>query len=385
MNRREKILAFGVGGLVLALGANSFAVEPALAWYKAARDETAGYEQKIQEAQALVDRENAITAAWNARHKAGLLSDENTARFAAQQTLASAAETSGFQVESVGGGQRMPAVHGQAYDQLRLTLSGHGTLAQVQGFLAGCQQAALPWRVDRCELAARDGRKDRLDASLTLSLRIASEEARKKIAVPKKAAAWAPAARDGALDAAVLKAKPFLADRRAPETPRAVVARTEDPTPPPPPPPPGSDWTLAGLVTKDGVGEALVVHAGDQEPRLLHAGDAIAGGKVERVDADGLCMAYGDDKRVIQPGHTLSGAAASSAAAPSSFVSSGTFGGKPKNGGSRGDSRAGRGSRGPQDAALEPAPVAAPAPALGDADREAILKRLRDQRNRTSP
>ncbi len=364
MNRREKILSAAVATLAVGFAANHWAVQPALAWYRAVQAETLANEDQIAEAQLLVDHRQSIVAGWRARHGAGLLEDENAARFGAQNSLNAAARASGFKMESVGGGQRVPAATGQSYDLLRLTLAGRGTLAQTQGFLAAIQQAARPWRVERCEIAARDGRKDQLDAALTLSLRIASPQVREKISLPEKTVAWTPPVRPGKMDDEILKARPFLVDRGAPGPVRAATPKTEaPPATAAPPPSPGSDWTLVGLVTRDGVGEALVLHAGAAEAQVVRAGDKVAGGMVERVDGDGLCMLFGQDKRVSQPGLALSGAL------PAAEIPAGAA--RPDHASTPG-------------AAVVPAAAPGAKTPVTDADREAILNRLRQQRNRTS-
>lgn len=363
MNRREKILGAAVAALVLGFAADQWAVEPGLAWYRSVQAETASNRDKVAEAQLLLDHRRQIVSDWRARHKAGLLEDENGARFGAQQALSAAARAGGFSVESFGGGQRVPAVAGQSYDLLRLTLSGQGSLAQVQDFLAAIQQAPLPLRIERCEMSARDGRKDRLDLALTLSLRIASQAAREKIAVPANTVAWRPSARTTTLDAYILKAKPFLSDRHADDAPAPKAAQATK-GPAPDAPAPGADWTLVGLVERDGVGEAFLLHTPDGLESVVHAGDKAADGLVKAVDAAGLRIVYDGKERLIQPGSTLAGSEAAPVA------------GRPAQTASSAASRTGAPA-----AAPAPTPVAQPS----DAEREAILKRLREQRNRTSP
>jgi len=362
MNRREKILGGALAGVVLAFAGDLWLVEPGLAWYRSVQAQTQAAGEKIADAQLLIDHRKQITGDWYARHGAGLLDDENAARFRAQGVLNAAANTSGLTLESVSGGQRTPALAGQSYDLLRLTLSGQGSLAQVQNFLAAIHQAGLPLRVERCEMAARDGRKDQIDLALTLSLRMATQQARAKITLPKGVVAWLPAVRSDALDANVLKARPFLTDRHAPEVFKPKAAPVNNPAVALLP---GSDWMLVGLVERDGVGEAFVTCASDGSERLLHAGDSVAQGQVKSVDADGLRMRYGSEERLIQPGFNLAGTQGAQA--------------------SPAGSNPGATATKVAPASTSSAPAPAPAPAGSDADREAILQRLREKRNRTSP
>lgn len=368
MTRREKTIAMLVGLLAAGFAGDRWILGPALEWHQALSAETADYEAKAADARMLVENSRKINTDWRARHAAGLLDDENGIRFRAQQLLSTSARGSGFTIESLGGGQRVPAPQGQTYDLLRLTLSGQGGLSQTQAFLAALQQAPMPLCVERCEMAARDGRKDQIDVALTLSLRIANAATRAKISVPANTAPWQAGPRADKLETETLKARPFLADRRESEAPpKAAVEKPVENVPPPPPP--GTGWTLVGVVMRDGVGEAFVSHDTDGQLKRVRAGDQVADGAVKSVDEKGLCITFGTEDRLIEPGCALTGAQAAPAA-------SGT-----RVGGSAAATPAVQGTP-----AAETAAPAAPKPApVSDAEREAILQRLRQQRNRTSP
>jgi hypothetical protein len=380
MQARERILAGAVALLIGGWLVDTVVVQPAVAWFAAVDQQTRDATREAGEARALVDRQARIVADWRARHAAGLLDDQDQARFRLQRALSSGAQGSGFVLDSVSGGQLVPAAQEQHYDLLRLTVSGHGALAQVQAFIAGLESAAMPLAIERCELSAGDPRKDQLDAALTVSTRIVAPAARGGRAVPDGIAAWVPATRDGALDAAVLAAKPFLTDRRGSRNETAIsvpaagtVPATSGPTPAAAGSSPG--WALVGIVAFDQRAVAFLRHQGDGSERQLAAGEQLAGGTVLAIDARGLRLGLADGgERLIEVGHDLAGDPIAGAPLPARSLPGATGSGSTAAGGTT-------------TAATVPgtsvsAPFQVPTITV-DPEREAILQRLRQQRNRT--
>ncbi len=286
------------------------------------------------------------------------------------------ARTSSFSIDSVSGSQRVPAAHGHAYDLLRMTVTGQGSLSEAQAFLAGIESAAAALRIERCELAPRDARKDHVDLSLTLSTRIVASTARAGRSVPPGTAAWKPEVRDGRLDAATLAAKPFLADRRS-----STRERRREPEKEPAPvavPVTAGGWALVGVVASPEGAEAFLRHLGDGKERVVRIGDAIGeDGSVTAIDAAGLRFTAQEQEHRIAVGCDLTGAPipVDRQSAPMRTVAAAP---SPPAG-----RWSGRSSSGP---AAPTAPVASPfqVPAAGAAnpDAESILQRLRQQRNR---
>jgi hypothetical protein len=362
MQKRERMLALATGVLLGGWLLDGMVAQPALAWLAGVRKQTAELAREAGEARVLIDRQARILADWRARHAAGLLDDVDGARFRIQQALAGGARSSGFAIDNVGGGQLVPAAHDQVYDTLRITVAGQGTLAQVQAFLAGIEGAALPLRIERCELAGGDGRKDQIDVALTLSTRLAGAAARAGRALPEGTAAWKPEARDGRLDGEVLAGKPFLNERKAARREHVASASEAKPAPP-------AGWALVGIVVKSDAATAFLRSLGDGGERQLQAGDEIDGSRVEAIDSVGLHLGANGEQRLVTVGSDLSGRPAGASGRRGATTASLPATGAPA-------------AAGATPAAPAAAPFAVPA-VTPDADRDAILQRLRQQRNRS--
>lgn len=368
MQKRERLLAGAVAVLVGGWLVDSVVVQPTLAWFAATEKETQAATREAGEAGVLIDRQARILADWRARHAAGLIDNEDQARFRLQRTLQDAAKASGFTISSVGGGQLVPAAQDQVYDLLRLSVSGHGALEQVQRFVAALEGAAMPLKIERCELSSGDARKDALDAALTLSTRLVGENARSGRGVPDGTTAWKPERRSTALDEAIQEAKPFLADRRHAIARAPRETHEETPTATPPASTSKAGWALVGIVAGDRETLAFVRHQGDGEERLLRAGDRLDGQDVLGIDQTGLHLGTPDGEHLVAVGQDLKGQAIEGTITAT---------------GSRREGRGERGGNGTQT--VSPAAAAAPfqIPTVPtDPAREAILQRLRQQRNR---
>jgi hypothetical protein len=370
MQKRERLLA---GAVVLLVGGwliDGMVVQPAVAWFAATDKETQAATREAAEANVLIDRQARILSDWRSRHAAGLIDNEDQARFRLQRTLQDAAKASGFTISSVGGGHLVPATQEQVYDLLRLSVSGHGALDQVQHFVAALEGAAMPLKIERCELSSGDARKDALDAALTLSTRLVGENARAGRGVPDGTLAWKPEPRSRTLDEAIHAARPFLADRRytAPRAPRET--REEPPASTTAATPVSkAGWALVGIVAGDRETLAFVRHQGDGEERVLRTGDQLDGQQVVGIDHAGLRLAATDGEHLVAVGQDLTGQAVTGVITATT--------------GSRRDGRGERSDNGTPT--VSPAAAAAPfqiPTVTSDPAREAILQRLRQQRNR---
>ncbi len=367
MRPRERLLALGTGLLLGGWLLDSIVIEPGLAWLAKVRSEAADAHREAAEAQVLIDRREKILAAWRGRHAAGLLDDGDAARFRIQQLLAAGARSSGFTIDNVGGGQLVPAAHDKFYDALRLTVAGQGTLAQATAFIAAIESAPMPMRIERCELAAGDGRKDRVDLAMTMSTRVVNAAGRAGRAVPEGTPPWAPEARDGACDKEILASRPFLADRRLPRAASPAgeggAAGAVGAAEPHPSAPPG--WALVGLAATPEVASAFLRNLGDGSERVLHPGDGLDGQVMVAIEIGGLRLKGPDGEHLVTVGSDLTGKPAGAVHAPVGSTGSATS--APAT---------------PAGASAGTAPGAASA-TVTDPDREAILQRLRQQRNRT--
>jgi len=370
MQKRERLLAGAVALLIGGWLVDSVMLQPSLAWFAAMDKDTQAATREVGEANVLIDRQARILADWRGRHAAGLVDDEDQARFRLQRTLQDAAKTSGFTIASVGGGQLVAATQEQVYDLLRLSVSGHGSLEQVQRFVATLESAAQPLRIERAELSSGDARKDVLDAALTLSTRLVAESARGGRVVPDGTVAWMPEKRSTVLDEAVQVAKPFLADRRHAVARSISAAKDEPATTVAPTTTSKAGWALVGIVASDRDSVAFLRHQGDGSERLLKVGEHLDDHTVIAVDQHGLRLRTDEQEQLIAVGQDLKGQAIDGTV---------TTARRSNGSGSVGTSTASSATT------VTPGTAAAPfqVPTIPtDPAREAILQRLRSQRNR---
>ena len=118
MQKRERLLAGAVALLVGGWLVDSVVIQPTAAWFAAMDKSTQAATREAGEATVLIDRQARILADWRSRHAAGLVDDEDQARFRLQRTLQDSAKSSGFTITSVGGGQLVGATQEQVYDLL---------------------------------------------------------------------------------------------------------------------------------------------------------------------------------------------------------------------------------------------------------------------------
>jgi hypothetical protein len=354
MQARERLLALGVGGLLGLWLIDTVAIEPGLAWLAAVRKDTASATRSVAEAKALVDRGPRITATWRSQLAAGLSDREDAARYHLQQAITAAARSSGCTVDAIGSGQRVPATKDQHFDILRTSVTAQGTLAQSLAFLAALEASALPLRIERSEIGSRDGRKDALDLGLTISTRISNPP---RVA-PEGTAPWQPGAADTTGDKAVLAAQPFSAERRALRTATGTKP-TEAPTAP------TLGWALVGI-SAPGEGQpaiAFLRHLGTQEERQGHPGDTVGDVVISELARDHLVVRQGDATHEVAIGSQFDGTPLRSTPVSAPVAATAT-------------------ATAPAPASATPgAPAAAPP---SDGDRDAILQRLRERRNRTT-
>lgn len=378
MHQRERML---VGAVVLLLGGwtvDSVIVQPTMAWFAAVEKQTIAAQAQAGEAQALIERQTRIMAEWRGRHAAGLLDDEGQARFRLQKTLQNAAQSSGFSIASVSGGQLIPAGQELHYDLLRLTISGNGSLSQVQAFVAAIEGVAMPLAIERSEWSAGDARKDHLDVALTLSTRLVSAAARTGRTVPNNTAPWTPAARDPSLDVAVAASKPFLADRQSSPPKSESITKTKKTVVAASAATERKSWAVVGIVIHGpNSGLAFLRHQGDGTERSVRATDVIDTFTVVAIDANGLRLSDSNGETTVAvgqdlTGHTVAGAFPTAPTLPTATPASATTAENTSS----------------TTSAPSVTPAAAAAlfqipTATADPTRDAILQRLREKRNRT--
>lgn len=398
MNTRERLLIGAVAVLGLGFIGDRLLLAPLLEWHGRESAAAADLQRKIDDASALTRSAAKIEQAWRTRLASGLLEGDEAVQYRVQRLLAEAGAHSGLRLDNAVGGQRVAGgrVLGQDYDLLRFTCLGRGTLAQALAFTRAIGESAVPLRVERCEWSSRDGRRDEVDLTLTLSVPLRALKA-EPVRVPASTRPWQPAARDGGAEAAVLAAKPFLVDRKPAAAPRPAPAPTpRAETPPPPPPTPGSDWVLVGIATRDGAPSAFVRSLSGTTEREIPVGGEVAGGKLLSVGERSVEVAFDGKARSVGVGYTLAGQPYTFGK-PSSSSGKSSGSGKSSSSSSAapaGASGAGNGAKpsAPAEAGgvvvavpAEAAPATEPAPAAKptDAEREAILERLRQQRNRS--
>ena len=170
-------------------------------------------------------------------------------------------------------------------------------------------------------------------------------------------------------------------------TRRSAARRREETRTEAPPPEPESSFVFTGTVLKDGERFAFVEDSSSRKTMKLRVGDPVARGKVTKVDFDAFEYDRGGTKTLVGIGKTLSGGAAPSRSRSEPRGPSGSSPGSRETG-SRGAGPGDSGSRdsaGPaaKSEAAEAKEGASPAPSgssSGASGTDAILERLRRQR-----
>ncbi len=376
MQKRERLLTGTIALLVGGWLLDSMVVQPTMLWFAAVEKHTRDAQRKVGEANVLIDRQSQIMTAWRTQHAAGLLDNGDQARFRLQRTLANEASASGFIIDSVSGGQVIPATNDQIYDILRLGVSGRGSHEQVTAFLAQLEQADMPLAIERSEWSSSDARKNHLDVSLTISTRMVAENARPGRSVPDGTTAWKPHQRESTFDTETIAAKPFLADRRPPR-PETITKKEELAPPPPKVIDPG--WALVGIVTTNRQSVGFIRHLSRAEERQIAVGETIDALTVTAINASGMMVTDSTGERHIVVGNTLLGEAIGNrfttvAPTKTSTRSSAKSASDDKSNDKSNDPKS-------DPAKINATPFKVPAP-NSDPAHEAILERLRQQREK---
>jgi len=380
MQKRERILAGTIALLVGGWLIDGMVVQPTTIWFATVEKQTRDAQRETGESNVLINRQSQIMTAWRTQHAAGLLDNGDQARFRLQRTLANEASASGFIIDSVSGGQVIPASNDQIYDILRLGVSGRGSHEQVTAFIAHLEQADMPLAIERSEWSSSDARKNHIDLSLTVSTRMVAESARLGRSVPDETMAWKPGQRESTFDSETIAAKPFLADRRPPHP--ETIAKKEDHVPPPPPIIIDPGWGLVGIVTTNGQSVAFIRHLNRAEERQVTVSETIDAFTVTTINASGMMVSDSTGERHILVGNTLLGEAignrlADVPAPGKSNRPSGKAASDEKSSDKNNDKNDSK-----SDASkVNATPFKVPAP-NSDPAREAILERLRQQREK---
>jgi hypothetical protein len=385
VQKRERYLATAVALLLGAWIADSFIIQSSLRWFADMDKQTRAAEQQVGEAKVLIDRQAKIMGDWRALHAAGLLDNSDQARFRVQTSLAKNASASGFVIDSISSGQVIPASSEQHYDVLRLGISGRGTHKQCVDFIALLEHSAMPLLIERSEMSASDGRKEQLDVAMTVSTRMVAEHARAGRSLPDGVIAWQPAVRDTQFDTEILAAKPFASDRRPARAENTAAEKPPEKKELPAPKPIDPGWALTGIVLGQNSNAAFIRHLGNFTERQISIGDIIDERTITAITHDHLVVTHGDEKMSIAVGYSLRGESVSVLSALTAKGSAKTSQASTSSAPSTRDKKEVSENDNKKNEQKPPAtPFSVPPPA-GDAAREAILERLRQQRGSRTP
>ena len=367
MQRRERLLAFIVAALVAIWSIDSVLIAPLSDWYASCSEDIERYEQDINEAQILIDRQKRIMDSWRSQHAAGLLKDEQSARFDLQDFVVKAAAVATVQIDSIGAQSAAVAVAEDTFLSLGLSLSAQGNLKQVQDFVQRIELAPMPLRIERCELASHDAKKDHIQLSVALSTLIVAEQLHAGRSLPEHVEAWHAATWPDTIAQSIVALKPFLADRR--RAPAPVAKKTEPSEKPVVTAPvidPGT-WVLVGVVAAEKT-RAFFRHSKSGVEKNVGIGEEIDAYRVDAVEDHVLIVSsmqasteeHADERQQkrIPIGYSLLG---QQSTAPISATSA---------------------TSGSSSASSSGGSASGAASSISDEQRQAILERLRQRRGR---
>ncbi len=393
MQARERSLALIVAALLGLWLVDALCIGPLMAWFEEQNQEIAQLEKQRSEALVLIDRKDLILQRWRSRHATGLLSDEQTARFKMQEYIVARASEHEVLIEHVGGHTRPGQGSAEVYATINMSLTAQGHLRGLKAFVSALEQAPMPLRLERCELASHDSKKDHMELSVALSTLIVSEHARAGRTVPEETPLWQSAILTTAVDKYIVDAKPFLSQRRKPlpmvkqapivKPPIQVVVD------------PGT-WALVGITRVADQERVFLRHTKRAEDVEKRIGESIDGILLQRLEQNVLIIqlaqaaselktdasvdneketavltetdiegttdakAAQPEERAIAIGFTFAGKIFSSAGAPAAAASSQAASTTTRSSGSS----------------------TAASSTTSEADRQAILERLRNRRSR---
>lgn len=368
MQSRERTLAIIVALLVGIWLADSLLLQPLSQWFQEKDEAITALERDMNEAQIVLDRRQRIRQEWRSRHASGLLHSEEHARFTLQEMMNGAAIRQRLQIDNIGAQSRAIAHGDEQFLRLNVSLSARGSLRSVQAFLQELEETSMPLSIERCEVASLDPKKDELQLNASVSTLLLSAQRRAQRTLPEDVHAWQAQQLPEHVLEQTVRLKPFLAERRqaAPLVQPTSVVKEQEPLPPPDP----GTWALVGVVRNNDVAQVFVRHTKRAEEKICIVGDQLDHFTIAAIDQGSVTLraaasdageaALPDEteaqQRVIQVGQTFDGKAAgglTTAVPASSGNAAPAAGGSPS-----------------------------PAGSVGDAQRKAILERLRQRRSR---
>jgi hypothetical protein len=258
MQRREKILAAVLGGLLLLMaawrgaGSLSEAFRARHARIDALQRDIDGKQLQIEtgrEAEAQLD-------AWRGR---SLPANLAAARTGYQNWLLQLADRSGLQNIVVDGGRA--ATQGDVYVRFPFTLRARASLANVTRFLHGFYTAGHLHQIRQCALRPLEGSRD-LELNLLIEAVTVSGVPRVDQLSSQSVQRLAHAELSAYVDP-ITRRDPFAAYRPPPPPPPPQVRREPPSTPPPPPQPPRFDESKYSFLT-------AVLQVDDQTEAWIH-------------------------------------------------------------------------------------------------------------------
>ncbi|MFI4859629.1 MAG: hypothetical protein ACIAXF_02990 [Phycisphaerales bacterium JB063] len=177
MSKREKTLAIAVAAMVVGVVLYLLVVTPVLNAFDRVGEETAALETKLNEARVLVDNQALIEKRWAGYRRAGLRSDEYSARRRTQESITQWSAASRLNIKHLEAANNPVRDDDERFDEITFRMSATGSIHSLQRFLERVSMSPFPLRIVDCSITNRREDEEDLDLSLTLTTIIQTGDA----------------------------------------------------------------------------------------------------------------------------------------------------------------------------------------------------------------
>jgi len=171
LNKREKMIALALGAIVLTYVGDFYVYEPYMAARATVQKQEHDASLKLAAANSLLKNRQRVGDNWKALLAAGLKTNASDAESVALHALTDWAESANVHIDSH---KTDASVQVGDFQQMRLSITGSGSMASISGFLANIETSHLPLQVGDFHLSSKKPGTDDLSVQLTVNALIFS-------------------------------------------------------------------------------------------------------------------------------------------------------------------------------------------------------------------
>lgn len=166
LNRREKIIAATLGGVMLLFAADRYAITPYLDARSRVAQDTEVATNRLETAERLFSNRRRVEQAWRELQAAGIKSDAAAAENLSLHDLRDWAQNAGIQVQAL---KTDRDIRSGDFRQIRLQVSGTTGASGLAQLLQSIETSRYPLRINEFRVNSRKEGTDDLAFSMTVS------------------------------------------------------------------------------------------------------------------------------------------------------------------------------------------------------------------------